>query len=194
MQRFALIVGGTVRRVSLTQPHPSALPVEFPELLVTPDTHSISLNPAYQWTVHPDKVVATYTIIERDFEAEAAEAEQQKQQAIAGLAAYRFEVETGGLTLPNGTVILSDRESQSLLSSAFQSLSEPFFDSIDWKANGEWVTVTVDEIKPITQAMARHVQACFTAERQAFDGIMSGNSADYKSAFDEALSAILSPN
>lgn len=191
MKRYALVENGLVRRVSLTLPHPTALPVEFPALSVTTSTHHITLNPAKQWEIHPNKVVATYTVSKRDLEAEAAEAERQKQSDLAALSAYRYEVETGGLTLPDGTRVLTDRESQAQLSSAYQSLAQPFVEAIDWKADGGWVTVTESELRPIAEAVARHVQACFTAERRIETKIQADESVDYRMDFDDELAAIL---
>jgi len=191
MQRYALIHNGVVRRVALTKPHPTALPVEFPTLDVTPDTHHITLNPADRWEVYDDKVVATYTIAERDFEAEAEAEKQRRIDAIADLAAYRYEVETSGITLPDGTRVLTDRESQGQLANAYQSLSQPFVDAIDWKAPSGWVTVTEPELRPIAQAVARHVQACFATERRVSEQIEAGEVVDVRQAFDEALAGVL---
>lgn len=80
MRRYALVKDGAVERVALSKPHPSALPVEFPTLQVTGETHHIDINPAQEWEVHSDKVVVTYTITERDFAAEEAERERKLQE------------------------------------------------------------------------------------------------------------------
>lgn len=89
--RHALIQNGRVRRVVIGSPHPASLPVEFPALAVTPDTHRITLNPVDQWEVHPTKVVATYTIEERDLEAEAAERERELMERRRGMSVSRFQ-------------------------------------------------------------------------------------------------------
>jgi hypothetical protein len=112
------------------------------------------------------------------------------------LADHRWRIETGGVTLPDGSRILTDRESQAQLTSAYQSLSMPFVDSIDWKAAEGWVTVTEAELRPIAQAVAQHVQWCFKAERQVSEQIAAAESAealygiDIARAFEEALASI----
>lgn len=89
-----------------------------------------------------------------------------REQLKGALAGIRFTRETGGVVLPDGSTVLTDRESQAQLSSAYQSLTQPFVDSIDWKGPDGWVTVTEMELRPIAQAVAQHVQGCFKAERQ----------------------------
>ena len=84
----------------------------------------------------------------------------------------RYSVETGGITLPNGVKIKTDRESQAQLSSAYSSLKNGLITDTQWKGdNGEWVLVTLTEIEPIAQAVAAHVRACFAAEKQHFESI-----------------------
>jgi len=110
--------------------------------------------------------------------------EQRREVRLQELADHRWQIETGGVTLPNGSRILTDRESQAQLTSAYQSLSMPFVDSIDWKAAGGWVTVSEAELRPIAQAVAQHVQACFKAERQVSEQIAAIESAEMLHAFD----------
>lgn len=91
MARYALIQNNKVRKVTLGKPHESALPVEFPALSVTLDTHHITLRPVEEWEVRPGKVVATYHIEERDLEAEAAERERELREFREGLVVSRFQ-------------------------------------------------------------------------------------------------------
>lgn len=110
---------------------------------------------------------------------EWAQLTEQRREALLGeLADYRYQVETGGLELADGSRILTDRESQAQLTSAYQSLSQPFVDLIDWKAADGWVTVTEPELRPIAQAVARHVQGCFTAERRVSELLAAADGAD----------------
>lgn len=117
-------------------------------------------------------------------DALAAEA---RQDTLAALAGYRFEVETAGIEYA-GQKILTDRESQAQLSSAYQSLIQPFVDSIDWKGPDGWVTATEAELRPIAEAVAKHAQGSFTAERRVAENLGAGD--DYRTAFDEALAAV----
>lgn len=90
----------------------------------------------------------------------------------AQAAAARYDKETGGLALPNGTTIRTDRESQAQLSAAYNSLKNGLIQSTPWKAGeGVWVPVTLVEIEPIAQAVANHVANCFAAERSHCEAI-----------------------
>lgn len=109
-----------------------------------------------------------------------------KEELTAELAAHRYEVETGGVTLPDGSRILTDRESQAQLTSAYQSLSMPFVESIEWKAAEGWVTVTEAELRPIAQAVAQHVQGCFKAERIVSEQIAAAENAEALYGIDVA--------
>ena len=104
--------------------------------------------------------------------------EQRREARLQELADHRWRIETGGVTLPDGSRILTDRESQAQLTSAYQSLSMPFVESIEWKAAEGWVTVTEAELRPIAQAVAQHVQGCFKAERIVSEQIAAAESAE----------------
>lgn len=120
-----------------------------------------------------------------------------RDQLKSALAAHRFEIETGGVELPDGSRILTDRESQAQLTSAFQTLTQPFVEEIEWKAAGGWVTVTEAELRPIAQAVAQHVQGCFKAERQVSEQIDAAEDdealykIDIADAFEERLVNII---
>lgn len=119
-----------------------------------------------------------------------------RRDMIQALADHRWRIETGGVTLPNGSRILTDRESQAQLTSAYQSLSMPFVESIEWKAADGWVTVTEAELHPIAQAVAQHVQGCFKAERQVSEQIAAAEDAEtlhainIRQAFEDELKSI----
>tara|TARA_Y100000588_G_scaffold387078_1_gene484056 strand:- start:19158 stop:19814 length:657 start_codon:yes stop_codon:yes gene_type:complete len=117
--------------------------------------------------------------------------------ALDDLAAHRYQVETGGITLPDGSRIHTDRGSQAQLASAYQSLTQPFVASIDWKGPDGWVNVTEVELRPIAEAVAKHVQGCFTAERRVSEQQIDAASTvddlvaiDLEAAFAAELEAI----
>lgn len=91
---------------------------------------------------------------------------------LALLADLRFQKETAGIVV-GGVSIKTDRESQALISGAYSSLKNGLLTSIDWKGANGWVTVTLAQLEPIAQAVASHVQACFTRERQHNDAIQA---------------------
>lgn len=121
---------------------------------------------------------------------------------LAELATHRFNFETSGLSL-GSLQILTDRESQAQLSSAFTTLQAGLVPDTDWKAANGWGTVDLEQIKPIATAVAAHVRGCFRGERivetaikqaatvaeiQAIDiPVLFG--AAYKAAYEEVVPA-----
>lgn len=112
----------------------------------------------------------------------------------ARLADIRWRKETGGVTLPIDQTIQTTREAQAQIASTYSSLKDGLVTAADWKAEGGWVSVTLNEFQPIAQAVAAHVQACFAAERQVSDQIEAAQtiselkalrlSAEFQTAYD----------
>ncbi len=84
---------------------------------------------------------------------------------------YRWGVETGGLTLPGGVRVATAIDDQNRITSVVANAERSGVTSVDFKAASGWVSVTVPELQEIAAAIARHVQACFTAERQHHEAI-----------------------
>ena len=93
--------------------------------------------------------------------------EYLRQAKIKELAEYRWSVETGGI---NG--IRTDRQSQAMLAGAHQALVSGFVQSVDWKGQDGWQSVTLEELAPIAAAVTQHVQRCFSAEKKVYDEII----------------------
>jgi hypothetical protein len=90
---------------------------------------------------------------------------------LAEIAAKRWEVETGGITV-SGVQIKTDRESQSQLTNVYAMLKGGLVSDTQWKtADGSFTLVTLVEIEPIAQAVAEHVRACFNEEQSHNDAI-----------------------
>lgn len=101
-----------------------------------------------------------------------------KRQTTLRLAAHRFQEETGGLDLPDGTRIKTDRESQSMTNNAYISLQGGLIADTEWKADSGWIEVTLAELEPIATAMSNHVRACFKAEKTVSDLIEACTTLD----------------
>lgn len=84
---------------------------------------------------------------------------------------FRWEVETGGITLPSGIKVATGIDDQNRITSVVANAERSGVVSVDFKAGSGWVSVTVAELQEIAAAIARHVQACFTAERQHHEAI-----------------------
>jgi hypothetical protein len=92
--------------------------------------------------------------------------EEVKADKLAELAQARWEQETGGLTLPDGTTIKTDRESQALLTGAAFSMYADPTARVEWKADkGKWVDLDSKQALMIAGAVRAHVQGCFSRER-----------------------------
>ena len=120
-----------------------------------------------------------------DAEARDAFLINVKNALKAEVATLRYEKETGGVLLPNGANIRTDRESQAQLNAAYSSLKNGLIESTFWKADGGvWVSVTLTEIEPIAQIVANHVAACFAAERVHCEAIDQIDAVEGLGAYD----------
>ncbi|WP_323781917.1 DUF4376 domain-containing protein [Leisingera sp.] len=112
---------------------------------------------------------------------------------FADLARIRWERETGGITLPDGTGLPSDEVTARKLTSAVTSLQTGMVTApIAWKFPDGWQDLTQVQIEGAAAAVAQHVQACFAAERSVHDQIEALVDADVpgfevQAAFDAAL-------
>lgn len=117
------------------------------------------------------------------------------------LASHRFSFETSGLSLGSDLQILTDRESQAQLGSAFTTLQAGLVPDTDWKAANGWESVNLEQIKPIATAVAAHVRGCFRGERIVEKAIKQASTvaeikaidipvlfgAAYKTAYEEVV-------
>lgn len=110
-----------------------------------------------------------------------ADAQSEK---LAALAAMRYARETAGLVI-NGATVKTDRESQAALTGAYTSLKNGLVSAIDWKADGRvWVSLSLAQVEAMAQAVAAHVQACFTAERAHAESISALTTVEAVDAYD----------
>lgn len=97
------------------------------------------------------------------------------------ITAKRWQIETGGLTLPNGVHVATGIDDQNRITSVIANAELAGVSSVDFKAASGWVSVTVAELKAVAAAIALHVQRCFTAERahhEAIDALAAQYEAD----------------
>lgn len=112
-------------------------------------------------------VTATYPVVDKPKEQVALELSQAKDAKLAELAEARWKTETGGLTLPDGTLIKTDRESQGLLTGAAFSCTIDTASRIEWKGDkGKWVDLDPKSVLQIAGLVRNHVQGCFSKERE----------------------------
>lgn len=102
-------------------------------------------------------------------------------------AAKRYQVETGG-TVVDGVAIATDRQSQSMLSSALAYLQQQPEGVVRWKTpSGVFVDLDLAALTAAAMGVAAHVQRCFAREAEAVAGIAAGTistTAEIDAAFD----------
>ena len=90
------------------------------------------------------------------------------------IAARRYQVETGGVTV-KGVQINTDRDSQSLLTgAAFAASLDPGY-HIKWKAATGFVDLTGEQILGIASQVRAFVQACFNREAELLGAVADGS-------------------
>lgn len=87
-----------------------------------------------------------------------------KASMLSELAAHRWSVETGGVTL-GGSTVETTREAQAQIGSTYSALKDDLVASVEWKAQTGWLVMDLAAFTPIAAAVAQHVQASFAAER-----------------------------
>ena len=106
----------------------------------------------------------------------------------------RWRRETGGLTLPDGTIVSTTRESQSLIIGTVLGIQTGLITGpVAWKAESGWVSLNGPEIIALGAAVAQHVQKCFAAERAvsvALETLQDDPDLDIEAAFNAAFAAV----
>ena len=97
---------------------------------------------------------------------------------LSDLAHLRWEFETNTVTLPNGHVINTDRESRGLISDCYASFKEGFITSTRFKTLSGWIDVDSSTISMIAGIVAKHTNSCFIAETIVSDRIKACASVD----------------
>jgi len=91
---------------------------------------------------------------------------EDRRQSLRDLVtARRWEVETGGITLPGGVRVLTDKADQDRITSVIVNASAAGIDAVDFKADSGWVRMDMETLRGVARAVAQHVQSCFSAER-----------------------------
>jgi len=104
-----------------------------------------------------------------------------RQQAKSRIAARRYAAETGGLTLPDGTGLRTDRESQAMIGNAVALAQLEPDAPVAFKAASGWVTLTGAQMQAVGRAVGAHVRACFAREQAI------GELIDLADTVDEVL-------
>lgn len=117
-----------------------------------------------------------------DAEVTLDEAQVMRDSKRAALAAHRYTVETGGITV-GATVVKTDPESQMKVTGAFVAITAGLIADVEWKGAGGWQTLTAAEITAVAQAVAAHVRKTYAVERTVWEQIGALEPGDIQ-AFD----------
>ena len=113
-------------------------------------------------------------------EVDVSEAEVMRESKRAALAALRYTVETGGITVGSAAV-KTDPESQMKVTAAFVSITSGLIADVEWKGVKGWQTLTSAEISAVAQAVAAHVRKTYAVERTVWEQIGLLADADIES-------------
>jgi len=105
-------------------------------------------------------------VLQRTYIKTPWELEKARQALLDKVTAKRWEVEVGGMKLPNGTELHTRVDDQNRITSVIANARLAGVSEVDFKAKSGWVTLTLQELEQIAAAIALHVQECFTAERR----------------------------
>ena len=104
--------------------------------------------------------------------------DQVRASLLQAVSAKRWEVETGGITLPGGATVGTGIDDQNRITAVIANAQLAGVASVDFKAQSGWVTLSLEHMRGIAAAIALHVQACFSAERAHHDAIAAASDAE----------------
>lgn len=107
-----------------------------------------------------------------------------KAKLTEAATAKRWEIETGGIVLPSGERVATDKADQDRITSVIVNAAAAGIETIDFKGATGWMTLTIAQMSGIAIAVAQHVQACFSAERQHHEAIAALSIIESAQAYD----------
>lgn len=129
-----------------------------------------SFKDGYALIINEAKVYETEFLAESLEDGEGIALELNRPDMYQALADHRFSIETSGLALGD-MQILTDRESQGQLNSAYVVLKNGLIPDTDWKAESGWGRLDLASLEPVAKAVAAHARACFRGERVVQESI-----------------------
>ena len=175
----------------------SRIIMSYPALLAAyPDAGDLSTEPArnalglYLVREEPpayDQRTHTLTLdgvelVEGDYRARYTLAplpvEQVRADLMDAATSKRWDVMTGGVTMPGGISVGTTIDDQNRVTSVIANAQLAGVESMDFKAESGWVTLSLDQVRGIAAAVALHVHACYAAERAHHVAIAAASDAD----------------
>src|SRR5690554_1854136 len=85
-------------------------PITYQTPEYDPYLQRVVLKPHSEWTIESERVVATYDVVDIDIE-------ELRQSKLEAATAMRWEVMTGGMSLPGGIEVGTDIDDQNRITS-----------------------------------------------------------------------------
>ena len=104
--------------------------------------------------------------------------EQVRADLMDAATSKRWDVMTGGVTLPGGISVGTTIDDQNRVTSVIANAQLAGVESMDFKAQSGWVTLSLDQVRGIAAAVAMHVHACYSAERQHHEAIAAASETE----------------
>ncbi|WP_036385245.1 DUF4376 domain-containing protein [Microvirgula aerodenitrificans] len=166
-QYWALIVDGTVSEVTNIDPAG-----RFP--------------PPLRWLSVPRRIApwVTNAYVETEHGVQPPTLDFLRGQVRDAVTAERWQHEIAGLTLPDGTRILTAQDDQQRVNSVLTNMERYGIAEVDFKTASGWRRASYEDVKQIGDAIMRHVQAGFTAERAHHAAIDALDSAEAVATYD----------
>ena len=125
-------------------------------------------DPEVVWVKIPEETVFLVNVIKLVYDGQDVKAASIKDavEALKRLIAEaRYSVEIGGIVMPDNVKIKTDRESQSILDSIVARMEKNPAMAIDFKTAAGWAKMDKAMAEAVSDAVAIHVQACFSREK-----------------------------
>lgn len=151
------------------------------EILDLPD--DVSIKDAF----HPDiakNIKPCDLTVAEGFEWTGKKFQPPQQPAVSPDELYsyaawkRYSLETSGLEI-SGVKFDTSRESQSMVTNAYNFLNISGHASTKFKAASGWVEVSKDDLLAAALSIGEYVQFCFNAEAEVHDLISSGSISSF---------------
>ncbi len=104
--------------------------------------------------------------------------DQVRADLMDAATSKRWDVMTGGVTLPGGISVGTTIDDQNRITSVIANAQMAGVESMDFKAQSGWVTLSLDQVRGIAAAVALHVHACYAAERAHHEAIAAASETE----------------
>ena len=104
--------------------------------------------------------------------------EQVRADLVLAATAKRWDVMTGSITLPGGIQVGTTIDDQNRVTSVIANAQLAGVESMAFKAESGWVTLSIDQVRGIAAAVALHVHSCYAAERAHHEAIAAASDAE----------------